>query len=108
MKEAIQLMRSFLIFLKLAYKLWKLDHDGIWDAAGHAVSSIMAQNDLAYAAEKEPRTRFCPMCGQIPDGDRRMDHARKIVCEILAGKTLRRNEIDAAISLHYLLRKRNK
>ena len=98
-------MRTYFTLLKLAWKLWHLNRTGIWKAAESAVGAVMKQADLSYAAELEPETRFCPMCGQIPDGDRRMDHARKIVCEILGDKPFRRHEIDAAIGLHYLLRK---
>jgi hypothetical protein len=114
-------MRSILTFLRLVRKLWKLDHSlmlierlrdlecsGVWQAAGASVESVMAQKELSYAAEIEPQTRFCPMCGQIPDGDRRMDHARKLTIESLGDKPFRRHEIDAAISLHYLLRKSRK
>ncbi len=98
-------MKHYALLLQLAWRLWKLQINGTWTAARSAVDAVMAKTDLQYAAHKEPHIKFCPSCGQIPDGDRRMDHARMLAIEHLHGKPYRRFELDAAISLHYLLKK---
>ncbi len=91
--------------LKLVWKLRTIMRGPVWDAAEQAVTSIMAQPQLTYAAKVEPKMPFCPLCGQIPDGDRRMDHARQIAMGILRNTPVRRFQLDFAIALHYFLRK---
>lgn len=76
-------------------------------AAGQAVSTVMAQREINYAAQLEPEVSYCFACGQVPDGDRRMDHARRIALEILAPRVQpKRYELDAALAIEYLVRKK--
>lgn len=89
----------------IAWRLWGLRREETWRAACQAVNTVQAQLDLRNAAQLEENARFCPMCGQIPDGDRRMDHARSTALEILRNKKVRRSELDAAISLYYFVTK---
>ncbi len=99
-------MKQLFKTLRFMGRLYRLRNSATWVAAAHAVDSVMSQKELTYAAQREPQAIFCPMCGQVPDGDRRMDHARKIAMEILRGKPVRRHELDASIALCYFARKR--
>jgi len=91
-------MRDWLI---LCWRLWKLRNTPTWLAARQAVEAIKQHSALQTAATIEPRPSFCPMCGQIPDGDRRMDHARSVACAILKDRVPSRSELDAALALYY-------
>ena len=86
-------------------KLWWFRHSKVSAAATTAVASVLTQKNLIQAAEHEEAPKFCPMCGQIPDGDRRMDHARAIAMEILKGENVKRSDLDLAISFEYWRKK---
>jgi hypothetical protein len=78
----------------------------VWRAAKEAVQAVSADIPLNSVSGREERTVFCPRCGQLPDGDRRMDEARIKVLSLLDGASAKRSEIDAAISLNYWMVKK--
>lgn len=87
-------------FLKLLFRLWGLRDSRTWVTARNAVKTVMADRNLTNAAQSEPYTSFCPRCGQIPDGDRRMEEAREIALSILK-KDVKRRDLDLALAFHY-------
>jgi len=48
---------------------------------------------------------FCPRCGQIPDGDRRMEEARERFFARWKGAAPKRSELDFALAWAYFRRK---
>jgi hypothetical protein len=87
-------------FLKILRRLWGLRESRTWVAANSAVKAVMADRNLTNAAQGEPYTSFCPRCGQIPDGDRRMEEAREIALSVLK-KDVKRRDLDLALAFHY-------
>lgn len=75
----------------------------MWAEASRAVSHIMSHKPLNEVAQNEERTAFCPRCGQLTDGDRRMDEAREILNSWTYG--FKRSEVDFALAFHYFTKK---
>ncbi len=93
-------LQSTLAAARTGWKLWKLRNSRLWTAARHAVHAVIAQRELQAATKLEQQPSYCPLCGQIPDGDRRMDHARRIALEILPEQP-RRSDLDFALAFYY-------
>lgn len=93
-------LRELPKLLKIVARLWGLRESRTWVAANSAVKAVMADRHLMNAAQGEPYTSFCPRCGQIPDGDRRMEEAREIALSILK-KDVKRRDLDLALTFHY-------
>jgi hypothetical protein len=60
---------------------------------------------LQKVCGNEENVTFCPRCGQMPDGDRRMEEAREIFLETWSGTAPKRSELDFALSWAYFRRK---
>ena len=88
-----------------------LRNSRLWRVTREAVERVRKHEHIQKAAEIEEITAFCPRCGQIPDGDRRMEAAREIAVELMkaAGyKRLRRSHLDFAIVYHFWAGKEDK
>lgn len=75
----------------------------LWEAAENAVAQVWNNKALQDAATTESEISFCPRCGQVPDGDRRMEEARELV--IAKGIIARRSDLDFAINAHFWMKK---
>ncbi len=84
---------------QVAWRLTKPMNTAVWAAAEKAVQAVQEHRELQSASKVQEQVRYCPSCGQIPDGDRRMDHARQLALELLAEQP-RRSELDFAISFY--------
>lgn len=93
-------LRELPKLLKIVARLWGLRESRTWVAANSAVKAVMSDRRLFSAAQTEPHISFCPRCGQIPDGDRRMEEAREIAISILK-KDVKRRDLDLALAFHY-------
>ena len=94
----IELFRSM-------FKLVRLLDTPLWRAADRAVLQVMQHHELQKACKNEERTTFCPRCGQMPDGDRRMEEAREFVLAEWRGANPKRSELDFALAWAYFRRK---
>lgn len=68
-----------------------------------AVIAIAADKGLRSVAENEPVTSFCPRCGQLPSGDRRMEEAREIFFRDNK-KNFKMSDVNFALELSRWLR----
>lgn len=82
-------------------RLWRLAKSPVWKAAKAAVRAVRDDEPLQGVAVHEEKTSFCPRCGQVPDGDRRMDEARERALAQLPDAVLHRSDLDFAIAWHY-------
>jgi hypothetical protein len=96
-------MKNFIRFLIKFWHFRKLTSSVLWSEAEKAVSQVMEHRPVNTIAQTHERTAFCPRCGQIPDGDRRMDEARAILEQWTYG--FKRAEVDFALAFHYYVRK---
>ena len=87
-------------------RLWYLMRSPVGRVAATAVKAVMENKQLQEAAEKQPRIAFCPRCGQIPDGDRRMEEAREVFHAIWKGPQPKRGDLDMALAYAYYRSKR--
>lgn len=93
-------------WLRFVFKLLRLLGTPVWRTAGHAAAAVMECGDAQRAARFEERTTYCPRCGQIPDGDRRMDEAREVFQAIWGTRPPpKRSEVDFALAWAYFRRK---
>ena len=99
-------MRKLIDSWRLFLAIYRMMDSGIWIIANKAVKAVREDRQLNLVALTEDRLVFCTRCGQIPDGDRRMDEAREKVMNLLNGESHTRSQIDAALALNYLLVKR--
>ena len=74
-------VKSLIQFVRFAWRLWQLQRQPLWEAAAKSVDQILTHDQLNACARREERTAYCPRCGQIPDGDRRMDEARELTIQ---------------------------
>jgi hypothetical protein len=77
---------------KFLFHQWHFCHSELFQIARQSVEEISSNVHLREAAGREERTRFCPRCGQIPDGDRRMDEARERFLQDWKGSSPKRSE----------------
>ena len=92
-------------WFRFAFKLLRLLDTPLWRAADRAVAAVMQHHELHKACRNEERTSFCPRCGQMPDGDRRMEEAREFFLAAWKGDLPRRSELDFALAWAYFRRK---
>ena len=90
---------------RFAFKLLRLLDSPLWRVADGAVVQVMQHHELHKACKNEERTSFCPRCGQMPDGDRRMEEARENFLALWNGDTPKRSELDFALAWAYFRRK---
>jgi len=88
-----------------AFKLLRLLDMPLWRVADGAVVQVMQHHELHKACKNEERTSFCPRCGQMPDGDRRMEEARENFLVAWKGDSPKRSELDFALAWAYFRRK---
>lgn len=92
-------------WFRVAFKFARLLDTPLWRAADRAVLQVMAHHELQKACGNEERTTFCPRCGQMPDGDRRMEEAREIFLAEWRDAIPGRSELDFALAWAYFRRK---
>ena len=92
-------------WFRFAFKFVRLLDTPLWRAADCAVLRVMQHHELQKVSRNEERVTFCPRCGQMPDGDRRMEEAREIFLTDWRGAIPRRSELDFALAWAYFCRK---
>jgi len=92
-------------WFRFTVKLVRLLDTPLWRAANGAVVQVMLNHELQKACKNEERTSFCPRCGQMPDGDRRVEEARELFLAAWKGTSPRRSELDFALAWAYFRRK---
>ena len=92
-------------WIRFAFKFTRLLGTPVWRAAERSVTQVMEHHELQRAGKNEEKTSFCPRCGQLPDGDRRMEEAREIFLESWRGEPIKRSELDFALAWAYFKRK---
>jgi len=91
-------------WFRCAFKLARLLDSPLWRAADKAVLQVMQHYELQKACKNEERVSFCPRCGQMPDGDRRMEEAREFLHAAWKGDLPKRSELDFALAWAYFRR----
>ncbi len=101
------MIAHWIAWLRFVVKVRSMLDTPVWRAADEAVAAVVGYDKVQHAARFAERSAFCPRCGQIPDGDRRMDEAREVF-DALWGtrKPLKRSELDFALAWAYFQRKR--
>lgn len=92
-------------WFRFAFRFLRLLDTPLWRAADRAVLQVMAHHELQKACKNEERITFCPRCGQMPDGDRRMEEAREVFLTAWRGAIPKRSELDFALAWAYFRRK---
>jgi len=92
-------------WFRFAFKLARLFDTPLWRVADRAVVQVMQHHELHKACKNEERVSFCPRCGQLPDGDRRMEEAREFFHVAWKGDLPKRSELDFALAWAYFRRK---
>ena len=77
----------------------------MWQKAALAVEEVLGHDRLQQAAAQQDCVTFCPRCGQIPDGDRRMEEARERFLVSWKGAVPKRSELDFALAWAYFRKK---
>jgi hypothetical protein len=88
-------------WFRCVFKLVRLLDTPLWRVANAAVVQVMQHHELHKVCKNEERTSFCPRCGQMPDGDRRMEEARENFLAMWNGATPKRSELDFALAWAY-------
>jgi len=96
---------SGIAWFRFAFKLVRLLDTPLWRLADRAVLKVMHHHELQKACKNEEWTSYCPRCGQMPDGDRRMEEARENFSAIWKGAPPKRSELDFALAWAYFRRK---
>ena len=104
--EIAAVVRKCIDWLRFARKFLRLFATPLWRAADSAVLHVLQSEHLQHAAKLSETTSFCPRCGQLPDGDRRMDEAREHFALKWRGALPKRSELDFALAWAYFRRKR--
>jgi len=91
--------------LRLVFKFLRLTDSPLWREADRAVQRVMAHHELQKASGNQELLSFCPRCGQLPDGDRRMEEARELFLEKWPALPPKRSELDFALAWAYFKRK---
>lgn len=92
-------------WFRFLFKLLRLLDTPLWRAAERAAVQVMQDHALQKACGNEERTSFCPRCGQMPDGDRRMEEARELFLAAWKGIRPKRSELDFALAWAYFRHK---
>ena len=92
-------------WFRCVFKLLRLLDTPLWRVAGRAVVQVMQYHELHKVCRNEEMTSFCPRCGQMPDGDRRMEEARENFFSMWQGHPPKRSELDFALAWAYFRRK---
>jgi len=92
-------------WFRFAFKLVRLLDTPLWRVADRAVAQVMQNHELQKACKNEEQISFCPRCGQMPDGDRRVEEAREFFLATWKGTRPRRSELDFALAWAYFRRK---
>jgi hypothetical protein len=100
-----ELIAHWIAWFRCVFKLARLLDTPLWRAANRAVVQVMCDHELQKACKNEERTSYCHRCGQLPDGDRRMEEARDIFLAVWQGHPPRRSELDFALAWAYFRRK---
>ncbi len=96
---------QWISWFRFVFKFVRLLDTPIWRAADRAVVQVMRDHELQKACKNQEMTSFCPRCGQMPDGDRRMEEAREKFLAAWPGAIPRRSELDFALAWAYFQRK---
>src|SRR5262252_145692 len=88
-------------WFRFAFKFVRLLDTPLWREADRAVLQVMQHHELQKVSRNEERVTFCPRCGQMPDGDRRMEEAREIFLAGWQGAIPKRSEVDFALAWAY-------
>jgi hypothetical protein len=99
------LIARWITWFRFAFKFTRLLDTPLWHVANRAVVQVMLHHELHKACKNEELVSFCPRCGQLPDGDRRMEEAREHFLEIWNGDAPKRSELDFALAWAYFRRK---
>ena len=103
MVRAVKRIWHWLCFVVAHGLFWKasgLASSPVGLAARRAVEHIAKDRKLQDAAGIEATTSYCPRCGQLPSGDRRMEEARELAITDL-GYSPKRSDLDFALAVHY-------
>ena len=92
-------------WLRFCWRFWQMRETHMWEKAARAVDEVMRHDALQQAAVEQDCVTFCPRCGQVPDGDRRMEEARERFMAGWQGAALKRSELDFALAWAYFRRK---
>jgi hypothetical protein len=93
-------MIEFFRYVKEYWKYKRIIKSPVWNAARISVNNVMAHTMLNEVSKTDPLLRFCPRCGQIPQGDRRMQDAREQVFKILGEIEVKLSDVDFAMMWH--------
>ena len=96
---------EWISWFRFVFKLLRLLDTPLWRVADRAAVQVMQHHELHKACKNEERTSFCPRCGQMPDGDRRMEEARENFIAMWQGDPPKRSELDFALAWAYFRRK---
>ena len=96
---------SWVAWFRCVFKLVRLLDTPLWRVADGAAVQVMQHHELHKACKNEETTSFCPRCGQMPDGDRRMEEAREFFLAQWKGDPPKRSELDFALAWAYFRRK---
>ena len=100
------MIAHWIAWLRFVVKVRRMLDTPVWRAADEAVAAVVGYDKVQHAARFGERTAFCPRCGQIPDGDRRMDEAREVFAAIWGARTPpKRSQLDFALAWAYFQRK---
>ena len=96
---------SCVAWFRCVFKLVRLLDTPLWRVADRAVLQVVRDHELQKAYKNEEMTSYCPRCGQMPDGDRRMEEAREKFSATWNGARPKRSELDFALAWAYFRRK---
>jgi hypothetical protein len=100
----MRLIKRLIYLYPIIRAIWRLEGTDLWWASQRAVKSVVSDHKLNGVATTDPKTSFCPRCGQLPDGDRRFEEARERTISQLPTPP-KRAELDCSIALNYFLHK---
>jgi len=92
-------------WMRFCWRFWRMRQTHVWEKAARAVEEVLRHDVLQHAATAQDCVTFCPRCGQIPDGDRRMEEARERFFARWKGAAPKRSELDFALAWAYFRRK---
>ena len=92
-------------WMRFCWRFWRMRQTHVWEKAALAVEEVLGHDGLQQAAAQQDCVTFCPRCGQIPDGDRRMEEARERFLASWKGAAPKRSELDFALAWEYFRRK---
>ena len=95
----------WIAWFRCVFKLVRLLDTPLWRMADRVAVQVMQHHELHKACKNEETTSFCPRCGQMPDGDRRMEEAREFFLALWKGAPPKRSELDFALAWAYFRRK---